>query len=424
MENMENIKNLDFMIQLNNCKALYLDDLLCRYGIEVVDIDNSFKQAIPYIKLKIWQFLENNKAVGDLANMYIVTFNNTAEIWDEWEFYDNVVPCNDCHCYMLKDDSIYVYRYDYHICGNCRNEYYCHCEECGELTHIEELEEHSDEYYCCNCYDANDNGLDEYHHGCRDWEILTSDNDNKNAVTYGFELETECNQDIYDFNCNQFKQDFNFISCLEKDGSLSDDGMEVISHPFTAQWLWENMENIKNMMSFLINNDFTSHDNGRCGLHFHIGGLNDDEKNKLFEFIEYNYNIFYKFARRNRATYCSKYFNDDLLKNKSAKQRLEFCKDSGYGSHSYHFIKDSNNGTCEIRIFRGTLKFNTFATTFDLVQALVKTVKENELVTFKKVMKNIKDIKSFYEYVTRQNVDVLIRHANKELKRRDVLTCV
>ena len=103
---------------------------------------------------------------------------------------------------------------------------------------------------------------------------------------------------------------------------------------------------------------------------------------------------------------------------------MDFCKDCGYGSHSYHFIKDSNNNTCEIRIFRGTLRFNTFATTFDLVQALVKTVKENKIVTFKKVMKNIKDIKNFADYVAKQNIDVLIRHANKEVKRRDVLTCV
>lgn len=458
-EKMEKIKKLDFMMQLNNCKPLYLDDLLCRYGIEVVDIDNSFKQTIPYIKSKIWQFLENNKTLEDLADMYIVAFDNHCELWDEWEFNDNVVTCNDCDCYILKDDSIYVYRYGYCVCDKCCNKYYNYCERCDELTHIDDLEEsvegnlvcddcynngncyrcnecgriicyedntyfHNGECYCCNCYSANNNGLDDYHHGNRDWKILTSNNDNKNAVTYGFELETEYNYDIFDFDCNQLKHDFDFISCLEKDGSLSDDGMEIISHPFTSKWLWENMENIKNMMSFLTDNNFTSHDNGRCGLHFHVGGLNEEEKNKLFEFIEYNYNIFYKFARRNRTTYCSKYFDNDLLKNKSAKQRLDFCKDCGYGSHSYHFIKDSNNNTCEIRIFRGTLRFNTFATTFDLVQALVKTVKENKIVTFKKVMKNIKDIKNFADYVAKQNIDVLIRHANKEVKRRDVLTCV
>ena len=156
------------------------------------------------------------------------------------------------------------------------------------------------------------------------------------------------------------------------DGSL-DDGFEIVSHPATLvchmqDFPWEQM------MKKAVQLGYCSHQAGTCGLHVHISrkafGASTLEQEasiaRLLFFVEKNWNELLKFSRRtNRQLerWAARYGYEH-----TPKAIMDKAKKGGNGR--YAAVNRCNYHTVEFRLFRGTLKYNTFIATIQLVNRI------------------------------------------------------
>ena len=128
------------------------------------------------------------------------------------------------------------------------------------------------------------------------------------------------------------------------------------------------------MMKQAIQLGYSSHKAETCGLHVHISrnafgeSVLEQEASiaRLLFFVEKNWNELLKFSRRtNRQLerWAARYGYKD-----TPKEMMDQAKNHRLGR--YTCVNLTNANTIEIRIFRGTLKYNTFLATLQLVNRL------------------------------------------------------
>ena len=120
---------------------------------------------------------------------------------------------------------------------------------------------------------------------------------------------------------------------------------------------------------------YRSHQTSTCGLHIHVNrdclGDNREEQDetisRILYFVEHHWNELLKFSRRSEYAmnrWASRYGYEN-----SAKAILDKAKKGNNGR--YAAVNLMNYSTIEFRMFRGTLKLNTFLATLELVNAII-----------------------------------------------------
>ena len=366
---------------------------------------------------------------GELYNKTLIYRNgdNIEYMFSEYGCFDGFFYCDDCDLYYNADDfnSYYIDSCDCEVCEECYENHYVTCENCNSIIHIDvaNFDECSECYYCNECYDECCNGYDneyvkDYHSTRKPYTIKKSIKDDSSATTYGFELEVEnkTNDKEEFINSDYIMESLDdYIHTVENDGSLdSCCGCEFISEPFTYSWFKENENKITEFLSELRRLDYESHNAGNCGLHFHIGGLTDEENAKIVYFITKNWEWFVKFSRRKDFNYCRKI--ETRKDNKYTKRTKgiikEILKNGSYKntSHSYFYIdRDTRTGTSELRLMRGSLNETTFLATFYMVNAIVETVKSGKNLTFSNIKLTLKkkgDLDKVMEYLEKRRMSI------------------
>lgn len=126
---------------------------------------------------------------------------------------------------------------------------------------------------------------------------------------------------------------------------------------------------------------YKSHDAETCGLHVHLSrrafGSSETEQDlnimKLLYIFEKFWPQFVKFSRRTEAQlnrWAARYGLTDPL---------DALLDRAKGAERYHAINLQPYNTIEIRMFRGTLKYNTFIATLEFCQYLYDSVMNNDI---------------------------------------------
>lgn len=133
---------------------------------------------------------------------------------------------------------------------------------------------------------------------------------------------------------------------------------------------------------------------------FMFGNLSDEQKANILQLFEENWNTFEFLSRRRNFQYCGK-INDNGNKKGTIKDKIKYYNNDNFKNscHSNHFIFNSCNDTCEIRLFRGTLKKQSFLVTCDLIFTICNLAKKNKDLTLKKVVRNLKNKQAFFDYV-------------------------
>ena len=303
--------------------------------------------------------------------------------------------CNECDCELEIENSRQDDNGNYY-CDDCYYERFATCRNCGNDYERDEMhyDDDTDEYYCDDCYDELSEQEDEYviksYHN-RDipitYKYLESelkDGITKNDLLYfGTETEVENKRNLISNNDMARKirhelRDMQFV--FETDGSLNN-GFEIISQPMTMAYIKEHKEDLEKMFKMLSENGFASHDTSTCGLHIHFSrnyfADNEDKYlQKLTLFFETFKNELQAFSRRGNFRWCQ-FVSDascgiDRRYLKSSVILKDFVKD--HPSHNIA-INTGNTNTIEIRIFKGTLKFETYMASLELVNNLVKSIK-------------------------------------------------
>jgi len=234
-----------------------------------------------------------------------------------------------------------------------------------------------------------------------DSNYLSEDNDG-NPCGCGDENCDECN-DYENRDSTDHRQNANIIlhsinnkkpsNVLGKwDGSL-DSGFEIVSQPATLNAHLD-LVNWQNGFKTITDMGYSSHDLGTCGLHVHINrdffGDNKTTQNyngaKIVYLLEKYWDKFVVFTRRKTSQL------DRWAKRGNAKHDYDkndtktstmltnaFQKNYYDNRDKYVALNTLHNATFELRIFRGTLNYNTFVATLQFVDNLARLVKKTPL---------------------------------------------
>ena len=204
---------------------------------------------------------------------------------------------------------------------------------------------------------------------------------------------------------------------FETDGSL-DSGFEIISQPHTIDAFYEKTECWKKMLDILSDATFKSHNAGTCGLHIHVSktwfGSTERQQNfnigKIYKFFDTYWEDLCKASRRDTSStyYCDKNSKNIKYREENRRHKAEshawqaqakYDHDTRHDSESHHrALNNSNYGTFEIRLGRGTLNKASFFAWIDLVLTIIKNSSKgcNKLISARDWLKGIKPSTAMY----------------------------
>ncbi|MCR4645331.1 MAG: amidoligase family protein [Oscillospiraceae bacterium] len=281
-------------------------------------------------------------------------------------FEDGGTTCDHCGENIWISDA--VQDDDMTLCQTCYDDYYHRCECCGRIIHDNNTYWRGDYPYCEPCYEDFDDEIEDYHYKPQPRFLGTGDR------YLGVELEVDCGGKDDD-NAKILKDLANADGeriYIKSDGSL-DDGFEIVSHPMTLDYHMNNMD-WETLLQEAVRMDYRSHQTSTCGLHIHVNRNafveNQAEQEvvigKILYFIEKHWNEVFCFSRRskhNMNRWAARYGYE-----KTGEEILKKAKESGHGR--YCAINLCNYDTIEFRLFRGTLKLNTFLATLQFVDTI------------------------------------------------------
>lgn len=263
----------------------------------------------------------------------------------------------------------------YALCEACYDDHYVRCARCGDLIPDEDacFDQNSDAYYCRNCYDRY----------CVD-DVIHSYSYKPEPLFYGegplyMGVELEADEGgRSNHNAAALLEVINTrreLAYVKSDGSLND-GLELVTHPCTLAYHLHNFPWAQ-ALDKLREMDYTSHYARTCGLHVHVNrdafGENEKEQEQNIAKILYIFERFWeeilRFSRRTErqvAQWAARYG----YKN-TGREILEHAKRSS-GPGRYACVNLTNYDTIEFRVFRGTLRYNTFIATLQFVERLCK----------------------------------------------------
>ena len=270
--------------------------------------------------------------------------------------------CDECGDLIFDDDT---YGDDNNIlCHECYEEYYSRC-DC--LIHNNDVYHYDDGDYCSECYHDKTKSIHEY--SFKPDPIFYGDD----KRYLGVELEIDIGGHDSE-NAEQILDIGNYSDnhiYIKSDGSLND-GMEIVTHPMTLdyhlnEFCWEDI------LHECIRLGYRSHQTSTCGLHIHVNrdslGKNiiqqEETISKILYFVEHHWDSMLKFSRRSESTmnrWAARYGYESTPKEILDKAKKSYGRYSAINLCNYH--------TVEFRLFRGTLKLNTFIATLQIVNRI------------------------------------------------------
>lgn len=227
------------------------------------------------------------------------------------------------------------------------------------------------EAYCHNCYDDERGKNDIVHEYSYKPEPIFYGEGNR---YFGIELEIDgAGKD------NDYAEELldignirNELLYIKTDSSL-DEGLELVSHPCTLDY-HKNIFPWEDIMHCAIHQGYRSHQTSTCGLHLHVNRTafsenryeQDEIISRILYFVEHHWNELLKFSRRSEYSmnrWAARYGYEHM-----PKAIMDKAKKGGNGR--YAAVNLCNYHTVEFRLFRGTLKYNTFIATIQLVNRI------------------------------------------------------
>ena len=303
---------------------------------------------------------------------------------------DNILRyCDCCENYFLPCDMVRFCDSDSQYCDTCASAEGYRCHDCGDWYRYSDSGSWNGDYwYCYDCY--GNNMLDSYHSMKGDgYYEFYGDESRRDAPYMGFELEVDSSERQNIGSAIKYaSRKFGDFLHFEEDGSLNY-GFENISHPASLSYHLSRMGDYKDLFDEYTSEGFTSHNNGRCGLHIHIDrtffGKNEDSAiAKLLYIFEKHWENLMKFSRRTSGQlhWCCRYKTEV---SDSIKEIVEKSKRSSCCYSRYYAVNLTNENTIEIRMWRGTMNKETFEATLKFTDRLARLAKNRSAVAISRM---------------------------------------
>ena len=300
-----------------------------------------------------------------------ITSRLMRQIADEYD----LVYCEDVERWQERDEATYITDEDIYVYHT--DDYY-YCEHCGRWWSYYEYNTHRD-----ICYECERELLlvRDYHAHKGDYIRF-----GEGSLLIGAEIETDTDNWMADREemARTVKNILGEHAYFEEDGSLSEEGFEIITQPHSLEAFKELP--LREAFSALIDNDYRAHDTTTCGLHLHFSRewFGDTEAErvqniaKMVMFYDKNWDKLYKLSRRDSTDSCARdyaYTNidgDNVLRNIESAENLIDNKKYGSRYTAVNLTCYDRHGTVEFRLGRGTLNYNTFMAWVDLHRAIAE----------------------------------------------------
>jgi hypothetical protein len=276
-------------------------------------------------------------------------------------------PCADCENQFLTDGNWGENSAGDPVCERCSEQYFT-CDGCGNTRHNDDY--HADGV-CDDCA-AKNAGSDLIHDYDYSPDDLQFHGDGRH---YGVELETVLKHGDVDDAARETLDKLNDghgdegFAYLKEDASLKEGvgAFEIVTHPATLDVQKEQWAKV---LGPNAPRGLASHDTGCCGLHVHVEreGLSDLTVGKVLSFVNAasNRDFVEKIARRTTDRWARL---DPTKKPQDATKK---------NATRYEAVNLQNDDTIEFRIFKGTLKPESFYRSLEFVDAVVEFARPAE----------------------------------------------
>lgn len=286
------------------------------------------------------------------------------------------------------------------VCESCYcNQSYYYCDNCGEATpdkyFCEQFNEYKDcwEKLCVQCYYEY---TGKYPHDYKPRSIFHSYNnvDRKYCLHIGAELELEGDK-YNEFSTEVYNKLGDDYFYMKEDGSLNDNGIEVVSHPMILPIA---LKKWGELFEFITKHSMIGTSN--CGLHLHLDKAY--LKDRQIRNIDFIINTFVNSVKNIGGR--------DIISNEWAERIIKRMEDWGFVTRcdgKYHAVNFCEN-TIELRCFNSTENWQKFRQILIDVFALVEYAKIHKFSYFSK-MKDEDFWDSFRSFVKRYSMKNLIK---------------
>ncbi len=329
------------------------------------------------------------------------------EICREYYLNENMAMCDWCNEYVC-ENCIHTDNNYTTLCNGCLHNAYT-CDDCGCYVHPDNIfyNEYDDNYYCESCYNNTNHGAINNYSYKPNPQFYAYGETNNNRF-FGVELEVDKGNDC-EYTAQEIIDNNQEIYC-KHDGSLND-GFEIVSHPCNLDYHLHQL-NWQGIMDTCLENGFLSHNAVTCGLHVHISrtafGESESEQElniaKLIYLFEKFWNQIKTFSRRTEEQI------NDWARNYGLTTIDEAIAESKSVKGRYYAVNLTNTHTVEIRIFRGTLKYNTFVATLQFINLILDAIMEGgiqdiQALTWQEIVKGAKEYTELTEYFKQRKLD-------------------
>jgi len=300
---------------------------------------------------------------------------------------DGYTVCNACYrgyryicsgcgtdvfdCYGSNREFMATHRETYiegeSFCPDCRDNLDT-CRMCGCLV------VNPQDGLCEDCYD-DQHDCDDDDYGCGAYGMIrgyhtqnkTKKFFGKGKAFLGIELECERADGYVEDDDLMYIRDLFPPNALyfEEDCSLNR-GVEIITAPMTYEYV--KSAPFTDMLKYLRDNKYRSHNGGRCGMHIHVSREAFDSADSLVDaiyIVEKFWEEIVVLSRRGSRLNWS-----TPLGQKDKSLIDQYVKGSGY-KERYSAVNLENSATVEFRFFRGTLLDESFGAAVDIIHAIV-----------------------------------------------------
>ena len=363
---------------------------------------------------------------------------------------DCLTYCECCERYVESDNVHRVYEYsssgDYEfMCIDCinNNDIYT-CSQCGEYIQNTVYIEEADIDLCENCHNEYMQEHNEHirSYGYKPTPIFYATPEEQDKMQtipyYGVELEIDRKE--YINTTRDTVKDLNDIlgefAYYKHDGSLSDEGIEIVTHPASLKHWEKNKNKMAEAFESAVKSGYRSHNTNTCGLHIHANrkylSENREEQENIIDRIILILETFKeqvkKFSRRHDYGYCgflSDKMNGYLEEHEKSEymKKVENIKKQKGRFGRYVTLNVENYNTIELRVMRGTLNVDTFYACLQFYNNIIEIAKKNTLEQLNGLMwNNIIELNNFtelQEYNKKRNIEndvVLVIRKEKESK--------
>jgi len=302
---------------------------------------------------------------------------------------NNKFVCDDCideysvcdHCGKIFSDCyLAVNTIPLTLCDHCYGYHYFTCIDCGEVYHSDEGEYVDGCCYCRDCADRHRDYILSY--GAKPSPTFLGEG----VGYYGVEVEIDKGHDKQEA-ARDIQAAGGDRIYIKEDGSLSYNGMEIVTHPATLEY-HVNQFPWSEICETALSYGYRSHDTDTCGLHIHASrslfGDSETEQDltiaKIILLIDRWYDTkIVRFARRDisKMREWADKPNADIRPEDDEFDAVQKSKRTA--EDRYKAVNLCNSHTVEFRFFKGTLKRDTIIASIQWVDTIIKYCRNTAL---------------------------------------------